>query len=111
MPTPVEVLTTIENTLVTAGCIKGFDLPRINVNPLEMTFGVTLNNGTKLPLKCRHELYNNVLIFTDGACVGMQVELREKLRKTVVRGRQVVPVTAAIKNLSDYFQSLEPASA
>ncbi len=111
MPTPIEVLTTIENTLVTEGHIKGFEPSSSNINPLDMTFKVSLNNGSNLLLKCRHELYNNVLVFTEGACVGMQVELREKPRKTIVKGRHVVPVAAAIRNLSDYFQNLEPVPA
>ena len=111
MPTPIEVLTTIENTLVTKGYIKGFDPPSNTIDPLDMTFNVTLNNGTNLPLKCCHERYNNILVFTDGACVGMQVELREKLRKTIIKGRQVVSVAIAIRTVSDYFQSLEPGAA
>jgi len=111
MPKPIELLTTIGNTLVKEGYIKGFDLSSSTIDPLDMTYTVTLNSGTELTLKCRHELYNNILVFTEGACVGMQVELREKPRKTIVKGKKVVPVSAAIKNLSDYFQSLEPVSA
>jgi hypothetical protein len=41
MPTPIEVLTTIENTLVTEGHIKGFDPPSNTIDPLDMTFNVT----------------------------------------------------------------------
>lgn len=48
MPTPIEVLATIESTLATEGYIKGFDPPSNRIDPFDMTFKVILNSGTEL---------------------------------------------------------------
>lgn len=104
MPNPVQVLTAVGDSLINGGCIQSY------APPTETTLTVLVKQGVPLTITCHHDPNAQVLTFTSGVCIGLQIDLRDSLRPLVrmIRENVVVEVGAAIQMVVDYFR--QPAA-
>ena len=101
MPTPIEVLTAIGDSLVNAGCILSYALPT------DTSLTVLVKQNVTLTINCHYDPNPNVLTFTSGVCVGLQIDLRDSLRPLarLVDGKAVVEPGVAVQMVLDYFRN------
>ena len=99
MPTPVQFLTAVGESLVNAGCILSYALPN------ETTLTVLVKPDVTLNIHCRHDPNPQILTFTE-ICTGLQVDLRNSLRplERLIDGKAVVEPRAAIQMVLDHFR-------
>jgi hypothetical protein len=100
MPTPVQILTTIGDSLVNAGCILSYD------PPTETTLTVLVKPDVTLNINCRHDPNPQILTFTSEICKGLQVDLRDSLRPLdrLINGQPVFEPRAATQLVVDNFR-------
>ena len=100
MPTPVQVLTAIGDSLVNGGCILSY------APPTETTLTVLVKQDETLTVNCHHDPNPQVLTFTSGVCIGLQIDLRDSLRPLarLIHGKAVVEPGVAIQMVLDYFR-------
>ncbi len=100
MPTPVEVLTAIGDSLVNAGCILSYD------PPTEKGLSVLVKPDVTLIIKCKRAPNPQMLTFTSEVCTGLQVDLRDSLRplERLINEQSVFEPGAATQLVVDYFR-------
>lgn len=100
MPTPVQFLTAVGDTLVSSGCILSY------IPPTETTLTALVKQDVTLSISCHHEPNPKILTFTSGVCIGLQVDLRDSLRPLarLVNGKAVVEPSVAVQMALDYFR-------
>ena len=100
MPTSVEVLTALGDSLVNAGCILSY------TPPTETAITVLVNKDVTLTINCHHAPNPKVLTFASGVCIGLQVDLRDSLRPLarLIDGKAVVEPSVATQMVLDYFR-------
>jgi hypothetical protein len=59
-----------------------------------------------LTVNCHHDPNPQVLTFTSGVCIGLQIDLRDSLRPLarLIHGKAVVEPGVAIQMVLDYFR-------
>ena len=110
--TPDDVLTTIGNALVRAGCIQTFTLQDATTNrkgavPIFKYLVVTHNNaaGTKLIIKGSHDQKHQVLVLTELTCPRLIVDLITPRRNIELMEGSPLPVGVAVRKLLDHFRT------
>jgi len=100
MPTSVEVLTALGDSLVNAGCILSY------TPPTETAITVLVNKDVTLTINCHHAPNPKVLTFASGVCIGLQVDLRDSLRPLtkLINGQPVFEPGAATQLVVDNFR-------
>ncbi len=100
MPTPVQFLTAVGESLVNAGCILSYALPN------ETSLTVLVTQDVTLTIDCHHDPNPKVLTLNSGVCTGLQVDLRNSLRPLarMINGQPVLKPKAAIQMVLDHFQ-------
>ena len=100
MPTPVQFLTAVGDSLVRSGCILSY------VPPTETILKVLVTQDVALTINCHYDPNPKALTFMSGVCTGLQVDLRDSLRPLarLINGKAVVEPGVATQMILEYFR-------